>query len=124
MAGLPSPNSSSLTANTVSIAVHSQRLQSFRWRYQCYAMMAFCAHMHPVQRLSVDFGPRHCRSAQELAKALTVCYTAATVALNVSLFLRPGELDLVANPPWTRVSVFMAIFTFFDGVRDAFADLC
>lgn len=63
--------------------------------------------------------PLQCRSAQELTKAGTVCYTAATVALNVSFFLRPGELDLVANPPWTRVSTFMSIFTFFDGVRAA-----
>ena len=61
------------------------------------------------------------RSAQEFVKAATVCYVTVMVALNVSLVLRPGELDLVANPPWTRVSAVMAVFTFFDGVCAASA---
>ena len=57
------------------------------------------------------------RSAQEFAKAATAVYTALMVAVNVSLILRPGELDLVSNPPWMRVAAVMAVFTFFDGVR-------
>ena len=61
----------------------------------------------------------HNRSARERAKAATIAYTAVTVAFNVSFVLRPGELDLVSNPPWTRVAAVMAVFTFFDGVRGA-----
>ncbi len=57
------------------------------------------------------------RTAQEFAKAAAIAYTAVAVAVNISLILRPGELDLVSNPPWTRVAAIMAVFNFFDGVR-------
>jgi len=68
------------------------------------------------------------RSAQEVAKAAAIAYTAVAVAVNISLVLRPGELHLVSNPPWTRVAALMAVFNFFDGVRQllspASANLC
>ena len=80
-----------------------------------WPLSATCA----LYRYSNRSRPLQSRSAQEFAKAVTICYTAATVALNVSLFLRPGELDLVAKPPWTRVSAIMAVVYFFDGVRAA-----